>query len=184
MKKSYIYLLFGLMVIAQIFASAQIVYKYEKTIASDSVYKFRTAPVDPSDPFRGKSITLNFEIDSYETSDNSWENYTKGYAYFSKDANGYAVLETLSKELLTDSNFEYVEVEIYNYYGDAVHFNLPFDTYYMEESKAYDAEVLYQENNSNEKEQDIYAVVHIKNGTHVLTDVIIDGVSIKDAVVK
>ena len=54
----------------------------------------------------------------------------------------------------------------------------------MEESKAYDAEVLYQENNRNEKEQDVYAVVHIKNGTHVLTDVVIDGISIKDAVAK
>ena len=98
MKKTYIYILFALMVIAQIVASAQIVYKYEKTIASDSVYKFRTAPVDPSDPFRGKSITLDFQIDRYETSDDSWENYKRAYAYFSKDENGYAVLETLSKE--------------------------------------------------------------------------------------
>ncbi|MBC8756667.1 GDYXXLXY domain-containing protein [Kordia sp. YSTF-M3] len=184
MKKSYIYILFGLMVIAQIAASAQIVYKYEKTIASDSVFKFRTAPIDPSDPFRGKSIILNFDIDRYETSDDSWEDSKTRYAYFSKDEYGYAVLETVSKELLADSNFEYVEVEIYNYYGDAVHFNLPFDTYYMEESKAYDAEVLYRENNRNEKQQDVYAVVHIKDGTYVLTDVIIDGVSIKDAVAK
>lgn len=184
MKKTYIYILFSLMVIAQIAASAQIVYKYEKTIASDNVYKFKTAPVDPSDPFRGKYITLDFEINSFETTDESWERYTTGYAYFSKDENGYAVLETLSKELLIDSDFQYVEVEISNFYSGRVRFNLPFDTYYMEETKAYDAEVLYRDTNRNGKEQDVYAVVHIQNSTHVLTDVIINGVSIKDAVAE
>jgi uncharacterized membrane-anchored protein len=184
MKKTYIYILFGLMVVAQIAASAQIVYKYEKTIASDNVYKFKTAPVDPSDPFRGKSITLDFEIDSFETTDDDWDRYDTGYAYFSKDENGYAVLETLSKEIVTDSDFQYVEVEISNFYSGKVRFSLPFDTYYMKETKAYSAETLYRDNNRNGKEQDIYAVVHIQDGTHVLTDVIINGVSIKDAVVE
>ncbi|QHI36763.1 hypothetical protein IMCC3317_21330 [Kordia antarctica] len=184
MKKTYIYILFGLMVLAQIAASAQIVYKYERTIASDNVYKFKTAPVDPNNPFMGKYIDLDFEINSFETTDSDWNRYDKAYAYFSKDENGYAVLETLSKELLTDSKFDHVIVETYNYYEGKIRFDLPFQTYYMEESKALGAETLYRDNNRNGKEQDVYAVVHIQNGTHVLTDVIINGISIKDAVVK
>ena len=184
MKKTYIYILFGVMVIAQIAASAQIVYKFEKTIASDNVYKFKTAPVDPSDPFRGKSITLDFKIDSFKTTDDDWDGYDTAFAYFSKNENGYAVLETLSKELLTDSEFQYVEVEISNYYSGKVRFSLPFDTYYMKESKAYGAETLYRDNNRNQVQQDVYAVVHIQDGVHVLTDVVINGVSIKDAVVE
>ena len=184
MKKTYIYLLFGLMVIAQIGASAQIIYKYEHTIASGNVYKFKTAPVDPSDPFRGKSITLNFEINSAITDDITWEYRQKAYAYFSKDENGYAVLEAFSKELLPDTTFDYVEVEAYNYYNGKISFTLPFDTYYMEESKAYDAEVLYRDTNRNEAQTAVYAVVHIQNGAHVFTDVVINGISIKDAVAK
>jgi uncharacterized membrane-anchored protein len=184
MKKTYIYLLFGLMVIAQIVASAQVVYKYEHTIASDNVYKFKTAPVDPSDPFRGKYITLNYEINSFKTSDESWDSYEKGYAYFSKDENGYAVLENLSKEKLPTSDFDYILVEINNHYDGFVRFELPFDRYYMEESKAYDAEVLSRELQRNDKEDLVYAVVHIENDTHVLTDIIVNGNSMKDAVEK
>ncbi len=184
MKKTYIYALFGIMVLAQIVASAQIVYKYERTIASDNVYKFKTAPVDPNDPFRGKYITLNYDIDSFKTTDESWDDYDVGYAYFSKDKNGYAILETLVKEPFSDSEFDYIEVEINNHYNGYVRFELPFDRYYMEESKAYDAEVLARELNRNGEDNDIYAVVHIENDTHVLTDIVVNGISMKDAVAK
>ena len=185
MKKIHIYLLFGLMVVAQIFASAQIVYKYEQTIARGTIYKFKTAPVDPSDPFRGKYITLNFEIDRFTTDDEVWNYNDKAFAYFSKDKNGYAVLETLSKTKLADSEFDYVEVETTNYTNKGIiYFDLPFDTYYMDENKAYDAEKLYRNNNRRNKQQDVYAIVHLQNGTHVLTDVIINGISIKNAVEK
>lgn len=184
MKKTYIYLLFGLMVVAQIAASAQTIFKYEQVIASDNVYKFRTAPIDPSDPFRGKYVTLRFDINSYKTNDESLHYNNNVYAYFSKDENGYAVLETLSKELLPNSQFDYVKVKTRSHYLGKVYFELPFNAYYMEESKAYDAERLYRDNNSDIDKQDVYAIVHIQEGTHVLTDVIIDGKSLKDAVEK
>ncbi|EDP97615.1 GDYXXLXY domain-containing protein [Kordia algicida OT-1] len=184
MKKTYIYILFGIMVVAQIAASAQTIFKYEQTIASDNVYKFRTAPIDPSDPFRGKYVTLRFNISSYETDDESLQYNNDVYAYFSKDENGFAVLETLSKELLPNSEFDYVKVETSSHYAGKVYFDLPFSTYYMEESKAYDAERLYWDNNRDSEKQNAYAIVHIKDGTHVLTDVIIDGKSLKDAVEK
>ncbi|WP_046756130.1 GDYXXLXY domain-containing protein [Kordia jejudonensis] len=184
MKKTYIYALFGLMVLAQIVASAQIVYKYERTIASDNIYKFKTAPIDPNDPFRGKYITLDYQIDAFKTDDESWDRHEIGYAYFSKDENGYAVLETLEKNRISDSNFDYIQVKIKNHYDGHIHFDLPFNRYYMEESKAYDAEVLSRELNRNGKEDSIYAVVHIKNGTHVLTDIIVNRISMKDAVEK
>lgn len=183
MKKTYIYLLFSLMVIAQIAASAQIVYNHEAVITTGNVYKFKTAPIDPSDPFRGKYITLRFDINHFEISHQEYD-YNRGvaYAYFSKDAEGFAVLENVSKEKLANSKFDYVKVETTGYYGSHVTFNLPFDRYYMEESKAYDAELLYRENNRRGEDQDVYAVVHIENGTYVLTDVVVNGISIKDAV--
>jgi uncharacterized membrane-anchored protein len=184
MKKTYIYLLFGLMVIAQIFASAQVVYKFESIITSDNVYKFKTAPIDPSDPFRGKYITLNYEINSFEAPENDWEDYQDGYAYFSKDENGYAVLETLTKEPLASSEFDYIVVETYNYNSNTIRFDLPFDRYYMEESKAYDAEVFTRELRRDGKDNDVYAEVHIKGDTHVLTDIIANDISVIDAVKK
>lgn len=184
MKKSYIYILFGIMVLAQIIASAQIVYKYEHAIASENVYKFKTAPMDPNDPFRGKYISLNYQINFFKTKDDNWDNYKKGYAYFSRDKDGFAVLETLTKQPLSDSNFDYVEVELRNYHHDRIYFALPFNRYYMEESKAYDAEVLARKLSRDRKENNIYALVHIEKGTYVLTDIIVNGTSINEAVAK
>ncbi|MEM6718393.1 MAG: GDYXXLXY domain-containing protein [Bacteroidota bacterium] len=184
MKKTYIYLIFAVMVIAQIGLSAQIVYEYETTITSGNVYKFKTAPVDPYDPFRGKYIVLDFEMDFFKTDSNNWNPYEKAYLYLTKDENDFAVIDTLSRRKLRDNPNDYVEVEIGSYYSGQIHFNLPFDKYYMEESKAYDAELLYRSTQRSDDLEDVYAVVHIQNDTHVLTDVVIDGMSIKDAVKK
>ncbi|PTX58724.1 GDYXXLXY motif protein [Kordia periserrulae] len=184
MKKTYIYLLFGLMVIAQIVASAQIVYKHETVINSGNVYKFTTAPIDPSDPFRGKYIVLDFDINSFPTTDEDWNYGEKAYLYLGKNANGYAYIDTLSKTKLANNPNDYILVELGSHYNGKIHFDLPFDTYYMEESKAYDAELLYRENNRRGEAQEVYAVVHIQEGTHVLTDVVVNGISIKDAVKK
>ena len=184
MKKIYSYILFSLMVIAQIAVAGQMVYKYESTIASDNVYKFKTVPVDPNDPFRGKYISLRYAINSFPTTDDDWEYGQKAFVYVSKDEHGFAQLETVSKTKLLNSEFDYIEVVGLNYYSGRIHFELPFDRYYMEESKAYDAEVLAREVQRSDNPANIYAEVHIENGTHVLTDIVVNGVSIKDAVVE
>ncbi|WP_082106828.1 GDYXXLXY domain-containing protein [Kordia zhangzhouensis] len=184
MKKTYIYLLFSIMVIAQIAVAGQIVYKYERTIASNNMYKFKTAPIDPNDPFRGKYIALRYEINSFATTDDDWEYDQKAYVYISKDEDGFAVLETVSKTLLPNTDFDYIEVDNLNYYSGKVHFELPFNRYYMEESKAYDAETLAREAQRGDAPATVYAVVHIENNLHVLIDIVVNGVSIKEAVAK
>jgi hypothetical protein len=52
----------------------------------------------------------------------------------------------------------------------------------MEETKAYDAEQLYNQNIRERNEKPAFALVAIKNGDAVLKDVIIDGVSVKKIV--
>ena len=54
---------------------------------------------------------------------------------------------------------------------------MPFDRFYMEESKAPKAEKVYNAANSDQRKE-TYALVYIKDGTAVLNDVIIDGQSI------
>ena len=51
----------------------------------------------------------------------------------------------------------------------------------MEESKAYEAEQIYIENQIDSSKK-TYALVSIKNGDAVLKDVLIDGVSIREVV--
>ena len=53
----------------------------------------------------------------------------------------------------------------------------------MDENKAYDAEIAYIESiRDSLPDNDTYAVVYIKDGKAVLTDVMINEVSIKDYV--
>ena len=59
----------------------------------------------------------------------------------------------------------------------------PFDRYYMEESKAYDAELTYRKSQLDTS-QIAYALVSIKDGEAVLKDVLINGVSIREIVIK
>ncbi len=50
--------LFAVMCLAQWIVPGKMVYDSENTIAEGTLYKFKTAPVDPSDPLRGKYVTL------------------------------------------------------------------------------------------------------------------------------
>ena len=65
-KQLYISFL-SLLFVAQIVVPAHMIYQQEDAIDTGVAYKFKTEPFDPSDPFRGKYITLNYEIDSFHT---------------------------------------------------------------------------------------------------------------------
>ena len=58
-KRNLILLL--LLVCLQLFVPAKMIYDHEAILNKGKVFKFKTAPVDPSDPIRGKYITLQFE---------------------------------------------------------------------------------------------------------------------------
>jgi uncharacterized membrane-anchored protein len=61
MIKKTILPLFALTCLAQWFVPAQMIYDQEQVLREGKTYHFKTAPIDPSDPFRGKYITLSFE---------------------------------------------------------------------------------------------------------------------------
>src|ERR1700676_3280082 len=59
---------FGLVGLAQLAVPASLIWKREQTLRRGSVWKFRTAPVDPVDAFRGRYVALEFEAESQEIS--------------------------------------------------------------------------------------------------------------------
>lgn len=180
MKKTTLIIVFGLMVLAQWVIPAQMIYKQESVISQGTIYKFKTTPIDPNDPFRGKYIQLNFDINSYATLHEDWEYGSTAYAYIKKDTYGYATLDHLSKTK-EQSDLDYISVIIERHYNGVVFFELPFERFYMDEIKAYDAEVAHREA-SRDKENITYAIVSIQNGASVLLDVKINHISIKDYV--
>lgn len=185
MKTINIFILFIVVAVAQLFVPAQMIFNQESIIKTGTAYKFKTRPIDPSDPFRGKYITLNYEQNSFVTTDSIWERQDRVYLYLETDSLGFAAINQVSKTPLnTEKDYVVGNVSWYNKRGQELYFNLPFNRYYMKETKAYSAEVAVRNNQRDTIPNTTYALVYIKNGEAVLNDVIINAISIKDYVEK
>jgi uncharacterized membrane-anchored protein len=174
--KKIIVALFVLMCLAQWIVPGKMVYESENIIAEGTLYKFRTAPVDPSDPMRGKYITLNFPQNFFQFTDSlEWSSGDQIFVTFTTDSAGFAVPEQIyHTKPEAESYLETVVERIYHTKGDhKAWYKLPFDRFYMEESKAPQAEQIYWKA-QRDSAQVVYASVSIGQGQAVLQDVIIN----------
>ena len=174
---------FILMVLLQLYVPAKMVFDRETIIETGVAYKFKTAPLDPYDPFRGKYIRLRFKRESIQVDTTlDWHMGEQVYALLTTDEKGFAKVESLSKTVPTNtSDFLKVAVKYPIYKSDHITITYPFDRFYMEESKAYDAEVLSRVS-FRDTSKLVYALVSVNEGEGVLTDVFVDDVSISEVV--
>jgi len=179
MKTLHIFIIFIIVALAQLFIPAKMIFNQEDILKTGTVYKFKTRPVDPSDPFRGKYITLNYDMNSTNSKDTLWLRNQDVYVYIKKDNLGFAELHEVSANAL-DIDYDYViaEVNKYNKNTKKLTFNLPFNRFYMEETKAKPAEDTYRKAQNDSLPNNIYGLVYIKDGEAILKDVIVNDVSI------
>ena len=171
------------MALVQLFVPLQIIFGQEAILNNGTAYKFKTQPIDPSDPYRGKYITLRYNINAIKTNDSLWERNEQVYVYIEKDSLGFAQLLEVSKTLLDiEKDYVVAEVSWYQDYSNELRFNLPFNRFYMEESKAKPAEDAYRKAQRDTMPNNTYALVYIKDGEAVLKDVLINDISITDYV--
>ncbi|MGB6269556.1 MAG: GDYXXLXY domain-containing protein [Olleya sp.] len=179
MKTIHLFIIFIIVACIQLFVPSQMIINKEDTLSNGKAYKFKTRPVDPTDPFRGKYITLRFDINSSQTNDSTWVRDDKVYVYLDTDNLGFAKVKSVSKEQLnTHSDYVIAEVRWYNQRTDELNFNLPFNRFYMEESKAKPAEEAYREAQRDTLPNNTYALVYVKEGDAVLKDVLINEIPI------
>lgn len=169
---------FALMVLAQWIVPAKMIFDSEAVLTEGTLYKFRTEPIDPSDPFRGKYVTLRFNAERFET--DTLYKYANGqevYALLGLDSGGFATVVNLYPDLPTDLDFNLLKATIgYAYAHDGkqmIDLNFPFNRFYVEESKASDAEQVYW-NAQRDSAQVAYAVVKIQNGQGIIENVMIN----------
>ena len=184
MKKiKYIFILFVVVALVQLFVPLQMIFGQEAILNNGTAYKFKTQPIDPSDPYRGKYITLRYNINAIKTNDSLWERNEQVYVYIEKDSLGFAQLLEVSKTLLDiEKDYVVAEVSWYQDYSNELRFNLPFNRFYMEESKAKPAEDAFRKAQRDTMPNNTYALVYIKDGEAVLKDVLINDISITDYV--
>jgi uncharacterized membrane-anchored protein len=175
-NKKITWVAFGLLVILQLWIPASVIKGRENVMASGKAFKFRTAPRDPNDYFRGKYIFLNFNVTSVEIKDGQeWKYGQKIFVSIASDSAGYAKVTGVSSIDKKPSG-DYIEATVNYLSGDSVkllNIEWPFERFYMEESKAPLAEEAY---NATRVDSSIisYALVKVKNGTAVLKNVFID----------
>jgi uncharacterized membrane-anchored protein len=184
MKTKYALIAFAITAIAQLFIPAKMVYDNHITETEGAVYKFKAEPVDPADPFRGRYITLNFEADTFAIA-NFYDEGEAVYALLGVSADGFARIKNVT--FTVPKSGDYIKVDKWSYYKyyKTLNLDLPFDRYYMEESKAPEAERLYNEyTRSQENKLPAYGLVSVKEGNAVLKGVIINGVPVEEYVRK
>jgi len=183
-KKTITLIAFLVLALVQIYVPAKMIVNRETVLAQGTEYKFRTAPVDPNDPFRGKYITLSFEENTVAVAnEKSWVVGETVYALFTTDEQGFAHIQSVTKDQPSDGQ-DFLETKVRNVFSNGnrqITLDFPFNRFYLEESKAPEAERVYWES-LLDASQETYALVAIKDGEAVLKDVLIDGTSIRELV--
>jgi uncharacterized membrane-anchored protein len=88
--------LFIAMCLLQWLVPAKVIYDSENLLREGIQYRFRTLPIDPSDPFRGKYITLNFEANSITLRDRAdWKAGEVVFVSFTTDSAGFAQADVM-----------------------------------------------------------------------------------------
>lgn len=172
---------------AQLLVPAKMIWGSERVLREGALYRFKTRPIDPSDPFRGKFITLDYEANEFEC--DTLRIFIQNdfiFAQLSVDSMGFAKIDELKNEEPTESE-NYVKVRI-DYSAKTIRGNrqridlkFPFDRLYMEESKASEAEQAYWQA-AADSTQVAFALVKVKAGQGILMNVMINDRTIQDAV--
>ncbi|MHB1148564.1 MAG: GDYXXLXY domain-containing protein [Lutibacter sp.] len=183
-SKKILLSVFILVALAQLYVPAKMILDKEDTLETGTDYKFQTTPIDPTDPFRGKYIILSYRDNVAKVkNEKDWVSGETVYVFLENDQNEFAKITSVSKEKPAENQgFVKAIVSAVSSNGtNKLTIYYPFDRYYMEESKANDAELIYRKS-LQDTTQLTFALVSIKNGDAVLKDVLIDGISIREIV--
>jgi uncharacterized membrane-anchored protein len=172
-RKGLLLLGFALAAALHLGVPASMIWSKERVLSEGEVFKFRTAPVDPYDAFRGRFVALQLEPNTAALP--AGAEASKGqriYVRLSKNAEGFAAFEGASLD--RPSTGPYWAVKARWGSGGTVTLDLPIDRFYMEESMAPRAEAAYREH-SRRGAQDAYVTVRIRDGKGVLENLFVAG---------
>lgn len=175
---------FLILCLVQLYVPARMAFDGHSDLARGIAYKFKTVPVDPTDPLRGKYIALDFEASTVEIdTTEKWSIGESVYAFPANDGEGFAYVSKISRQM-PHSNEHYFECEIVDLpmSGERVaRLQFPFNRYYMQEGKAQQAEDLYRQNAQSD-DKVLYALVFVRAGSATLQEVLVDGESLEDMI--
>ncbi len=170
MKKRFLVLL---LICVQCFVPSMMIASQEKILTEGEVFKFKTAPVDPYDIFRGRYVALSTDQRSVKVQHPKTFNRKQNvYVVLGIDEDGFAYIVDAKHERPELNS--YIKTKVKYVSGKIVHFSLPLNRYYMNEEKAPQAEVLYRKK-SRAGKKDAYISVRVLDGK-----ALIEGLYVED----
>jgi uncharacterized membrane-anchored protein len=178
MKRQTLLLILAIAAVVQLAVPASMILKREHALAHGQAFKFRTAPVDPYDAFRGRYVALRFNQQTVELPpEHDFKRNEKVYALIKEDEDGFARFSDISREYPEEAACLRTKIRYTS--GTTVHLRLPFDRFYMEESEAPEAERIYRQNSARSN-RNAYVQIRVENGFGVIEDLYINEVPIRE----
>lgn len=183
MNSKWTFGLYVILVIVQLAVPVSQIWRYENILQTGHVYKFRTAPIDPYDAFRGRYVFLNFADTVAPIRPGDKIAGGPVYVELEEGEDGFAQFKQISTE--PPANGDYLRAKDPWENRDSqilYHFSMPFDKFFMEENAAPKAEEAYRKFGSRrgEIQEDTYALVRVKGGIGVIEDVYIKNQPIRE----
>ena len=183
-KQVLILSLFVVVAFLMVATPLALIWKHEKILTEGKVFKFRTAPVDPFDAFRGRYVALSLEENKVPMPEGmDLKSHDKICANVIVGEDGFAKISGLSK--YPPIGLAYIKAKV-RYIGGRdreVFLDLPIDRYYMEEKAAKLAETVYREHSRADK-KDAYVIVRIQDGNVAIEGLYVGGVPIEEVIKK
>lgn len=159
----------------------RMVWDHEQVLRSGETFLFKTAPIDPRDPFRGEHVSLAFEAER-----GSWfceglpetGGSTEVYAQLDHDPEGFAEIAGLSMDKPASGPYVRVKVASSRGAGEVSWVELPFDRYYLQEGQGPRTEELIRmgiQGFPGSEPMEAWAVVRVRNGRAVVADLVVGG---------
>ena len=160
-------IIFALVAFAQLAVPASLIWKRERTLRQGHVWKFRTAPVDPVDAFRGRYVALEFEAEGQEIAPPSnAEHGQTVLVTLRQDPQGFAMIDQVFPNRPEGDDF--IEAQLQ---GHTV--SLPFDKYWVTERDAPAADAAYRAQSRREK-KNAFVTVRVFKGDAALEQLYLD----------
>lgn len=173
MNKLIKLLFWGGAVLAQLGVVAGMVNRQETILREGVAYRFRTAPVDPYDAFRGRFVAVSLQPRTVVWPEGRYQLHRRDnfYVTLATGEDGFARLTGAS--LTRPTTGDYLRVRRGWQTGtNEVGLAYLTDRYYLPEDEAPQAEALYRAH-SGRGQQDAYVVLRVRHGESVAEDLII-----------
>ena len=164
MKRRLILVLFLAACAAQWIAASWKIVERELTLRRGDVYRFKTAPVDPVDAFRGRYVAVRVEENTVPF-EGPWERKHDRwlFAELGVGEDGFARFVKLHDQLPLDTPGIRTRITSFNDQEKKVWLKLPLDRFYLSERIAPEAERAYREH-SRQEAQDAWLAVRVWRG--------------------